>query len=369
MENTIKSDVFVEGVPRDSDDPTLSRSIRNVFLAVTDNLSWLKKGETVLLKLALNSPNPYPATTHPLSIKVVADVLVERGATVVVGDQSGIEHVVQGPKGVIRGSSKACYAKSGMGGKSGYELVGFEEGDWDKGFFKFESDHTKSWSNGFYVTDWVRKADHIINLPRVSTHAQAGVTLGFKCWVGLLREDSRMEFHANGPFNAFIRAAAHGSNLKSVDDKSNSFFEKMVEISLAIQPKLRATLFTATQAQVTFGPDRRVAGLFSSKVVTPETGLVFASVDPVAAEVFALAFLAHLSAGRSGFDRFMQKVLISLNGQVKDVGSQSLYENPFVRHAVQLGLGRSDFEARYSKVPQKLMSELDQLISLNRPTK
>jgi len=333
-----------------------------VFLKASDNLSWLKKGEIVLLKPALNSPDPYPATTHPLSVKVVADCLVERGAKVVIGDQSGIEHVVQGPKGVLRGSSKSCFDRSGMGGNAGHEFVGFEKGDWEKGFFKYESEKSKSWPNGFFVTDWVRKADHIISLPRVSAHSQAGVTLGFKSMVGMLRGDSRMEFHANGPFNAFIRGAARGSGLDSIDDRTNTFFEKMVEISLALQPKLRVTLFTATKAQTTFGPDRRVAGIFRSNVVEPETGLVFASRDQVAAEVFALAFLTHLSSTTGGFGRFMQKVLLLMNSQIHELGSQSLFENRFVRHAIRLGLGNPDFEVGYSNVSDTLKGDLNRLI-------
>jgi uncharacterized protein (DUF362 family) len=367
MEKSKKSEVFVEGVPQRVKEPMLSEAIRTVFLKASDHLSWLKKGETVLLKPALNSPDSYPATTHPLSVKVVADCLAEHGAKVVIGDQSGIEHVLHGPKGVLRGSTQDCFAKSGMGKGSGYGFVGFEQGEWDKGFFKFESDRSKSWPNGFFVTEWIRMADHIVSLPRVSTHAQAGVTLGFKNMVGLLREDSRMEFHANGPFNAFIRGAARGGGLSSVDDRTKTFFEKMVEISLAIQGKLRCTLFTATKAQVTIGPDRRVGGILRSKVVTPETGLVFASQDPVAAEVFALAFLTHLSSKVGGMDRWIQKMLLKMNGHVQELSSQGLYENRFVRHALRLGMGRSDFEVDYAEVPEALCRDLDRLMLEGRP--
>jgi hypothetical protein len=69
--------------------------------------------------------------------------------------------------------------------------------------------------------------------------------------VGMLREDSRMEFHANGPYNDFITNAAKGSALSTQDDRTNTFFEKIVEISDAVRDKLRFTLFVATQAQTT----------------------------------------------------------------------------------------------------------------------
>jgi hypothetical protein len=72
--------------------------------------------------------------------------------------------------------------------------------------------------------------------------------------VGMLREDSRMEFPANGPMNRFIIRSAKGSQLISFDDGTNLFFEKIVEISDAIRGRLRLTLFLATEVQATFGP-------------------------------------------------------------------------------------------------------------------
>jgi len=173
-------------------------------------------------------------------------------------------------------------------------FVSFENGRWDEGFYHHQSPCTSSWQSGFFITK-LQRADHIICLPRVSTHSQAGTTLGLKCMVGMLREDSRMEFHANGPYNNFIRGSAKGSTLISQNDGTGTFFEKIVEISDAIREKLRLILFVATKAQTTFGPDRfgiriGVGGLGRAYVLSPEPGLVFGSADPVAAEAFALAF-------------------------------------------------------------------------------
>lgn len=359
----------MEGVPKGADEKELEGAIRKVFLKATDNLSWLSKGETVLLKPALNSADPYPATTHPLSVKVVAECLEGQGAKVVVGDQSGIGYLLQGPSGVIKGSSKGNFRDSGMGNGMGQEFVGFEEAGWDKGYHRFTSERAKSWPVGFNITNWIQKADHIVSLPRVSTHSQAGVTLGFKSMVGLLREDSRMDFHANGPLNSFIRWYARGSGLNSVDDHMNAFFEKVVEISLAIQEKLRLTLFTATKAQTTFGPDRRLGGVLGSNVMTPETGLVFASKDPVAAEVFALAFLTHLYSKTKLADRILQKVMMLVNSQAKELGSEGIYENRFISHAIRLGIGNPDFNVQYDNVPDPLKGELDRLVAKGRPVR
>lgn len=286
------SKVFIYGIENKLSNSKLEESIKTVFLQSTNNLSWLKKGDKVLLKPALNSSDSYPATTHPLAVKVIKDLLEKRGAIVIIGDQSGIGHVLQNENKIVYGSSTDNFLKSEMG-RSPDEFTAFEKGYWEKDFIKFKSDQTKSWKEGFYITKWINRVDHIINLPRISTHAMSGVTLGFKNWVGILRQDSRIEFHADGPLSKAILFRAKLNYLKTDFKNQNKFIEKIVEISLAVKAKLRLTLFVGTKAQVTIGPDSRV-GLIESKVVEPETGLIIASIDPIGAEVVALSYLTYL---------------------------------------------------------------------------
>jgi uncharacterized protein (DUF362 family) len=85
--------VFVQGVTGGTGSTSLESGIGNVLMQATDNLSWLNEGDVVLLKPALNSGDPYPSTTHPLSLEVTARVLSAHGADVVIGDQSGMDHV------------------------------------------------------------------------------------------------------------------------------------------------------------------------------------------------------------------------------------------------------------------------------------
>ena len=121
--------VFVKGIGRDAQEPALTTSIREVLLESSDSFSWLDKGDTVLLKPALNSPDPYPATTHPLALEVTSKLLAEHGAKVVIGDQSGIEYLLHHPGGVIRGSSLSNYIRSGNGIKRRYPVfASFEDG-------------------------------------------------------------------------------------------------------------------------------------------------------------------------------------------------------------------------------------------------
>ena len=359
--------VYVKGLPPSSGSGVISSAIKDVILKTTDDLSWLSAGETVLLKPALNSADPYPATTHPLAISVTARLLADRGAKVVIGDQSGIDHVLHHPGGVIHGRSIDNYAVSGMGDRNDTRFVGFEDSGWNEGFFHYQSANTASWRDGFFITSWAKKADHIISLPRISTHSQAGATLGLKIMVGMLREDSRMEFHANGPFNRFITQAAKGSTLTSKDDGSGKFFEKIVEISDAIRDKLRLTLFLATEVQATFGPDRygiRIGpiGLGRSYIVRLEPGLVFGSADQIATEAMALAVLKDAKRSLPLLPRFVQSVGIFRNPYVQGLDLIGVRDHPYIRHGIKIGLGEMPGEIVCDDVPIQVQQRLNGIL-------
>jgi Domain of unknown function (DUF362) len=355
--------VFVKGLPPVPDSGAIPSAIRNVILEATDSLSWLSAGETVLLKPALNSPDPYPATTHPLAISVTAELLAERGAKVVIGDQSGIEHVLHHPGGVIRGSTLENYARSGMGDRNDSRFVSFENGDWDEDFFHHRSACTASWRDGFYLTSWVKKVDHIISLPRVSTHSLAGATLGLKSMVGMLREDSRMEFHANGPMNKSVIRSAKGSTLTSSDDGTGTFFEKIVEISDAIRNKLRLALFLATEVQATFGPDRYCGHIGhisygQACTVRPGPGLIFGSADPIAAEAVALGVLKDARRSIPFLMDTIQRFTLFYNPYVQGFDRTDVIDHPYIRHGMKIGLGEMPGEMVFENVPGTVQKRL-----------
>ncbi len=361
--------IFVEGITDDNSINSLKSSITETFLKSTDNLDWLSSKDTILLKPALNSYDPYPSTTHPLAVHVISKILSKKGAKVFIGDQSGLGHVVHDPTGVIRGNTRDNYIKSGMGTIED-DFINFESEGWKEGFVHYQSDQTPSWPNGFYITKWIEKVDHIINLPRLSTHSQAGVTLGFKNMVGILRDDSRMEFHANGPFNYFIKNEARGSTLKSIDDGSKTFIEKIVEINDAIKEKLRLTFFVATKAQATFGPNQSEVkigrfGIAKANIVNLEPGMVFASDDPVAAESFAFALLKDIIKNLPFLSKMYQNLLLFSNNNVTKFDKIPIREHPFIRHAIDIGLGEMSDHILYKDVPDNLQHSLRKYLDEN----
>jgi len=353
--------VFVHGVPAGASSAVLSAAIRDALLESTNDLEWLSPGESVLLKPAMNSGDPYPATTHPESVWTVARVLKERGANVIVGDKPGVAYVLCDREGSYKGASSTLFESCGMNQRE-LNFVGFEERGWD-GYYKFEHP-SSSWPSGFYVTRLVDEVDHVINLPRLSSHAQTGVTLGFKSFVGLLRDDSRMCFHANGPYHTAIRAASMKADLDTSDDGADAFFDKITDISLATRDKLRCTLFTGTKGQVTFGPDRYSLpigdrGLLRAHIVEPETGLVFASDDQVAAEVTAIAFLVALHDSAPWLAKLQDRVVHGLNRAIGRLGSYGPWQHPFVRRALAVGLGSPRVTANYSNTPHHVQHQLN----------
>lgn len=357
--------LYVNGMEITSN--SIASTIEDVLMKSTDNLSWLSPGDLVLLKPALNSPSPYPSTTHPHAVQVIYNILTEHGARVLVGDQSGVKHVLHHPGKVIHGNTRDHYVKVGMGTEDHDYFVSFEEGGWEEGFYHHSSPNTSSWKDGFYLTRQVQEADHIINLPRVSSHSQAGATLGFKNLVGCLREDSRMEFHANGPYNFAIKLEARGSNLKSMDDHTDTFLEKIVEISDALREKLRLTLFVATQVQTTFGPDSQALKLGALKfagayVMDLKPGLVFGSADPVAAESFALAILKYLRKSLPVLPRLYERLILFANDNMLKIDTLPLKNHPYIKHAGDMRLGKIATAIQYKDVPQDLQKKIDEIL-------
>lgn len=346
--------VFIRGIENDVDEVAQIAIIKEAFYEATNHLSWLRKGDLVLLKPALNSPNGYPSTTDPLAIKAVREVIEKKGGRVVIGDQSGIGHVLQGERGVVRGSTRDCYKKSGMA-KSGGNFVAFEEEDWNDRFYKFQNEETHSWPNGFWMTKWVKEADHIVNVPRISSHVQAGVTLGFKNLVGLLREDSRVEFHSTGPFYFSIRGSSKGSGIPTNFEARGRFIEKIVEINSAVREKIRSTVFMGTKVLATIGPD-------FGYIVQPDPGLLIISSDQVAAEAAAIAFLTYIYRTIPLGEKIKQKAVVMGNGQIYELGRKKVWEHPFIKHAMELGWGEVGPLIEYVDVPEEMSMGLDELL-------
>jgi uncharacterized protein (DUF362 family) len=243
-----------------------SSGMINEMLELTTDFSWLSKGDKVFIKLALNSGNEFPATSDPWLLQQVVTILTNKGAgEVLVGDQSGIQSV-QWDRDTKRGSSRKLCESAGLLQaihECGATPVFFEEAGYDA-YIQTAPPGAHHWKTPLWVSSIVNKVDHIIFMPRVSSHVMGELTCALKISVGFLREDSRRVFHSGG----------------------EDFFAMYEEIAQVpeISSKLRMIITSGRKVFTTIGPD-------FGDVAEPEHGLVFASEDLLASELLSFAWL------------------------------------------------------------------------------
>lgn len=206
-------------------------------VAALGGLPWLGHGDSVLIKVASNSPNEHPAVTLPEAVQAMARLLRAKGAgRVIVADQAGVEHVRRTAT-ERKGSTREVMAQNGLqaaaqGAEA--ELVCFDDLGYED-FFRPAADFAHHWEDALWLPKVLQEVDHVVYMPRLGSHGVAGASLGAKIAVGFLRDDSRCHLHARG----------------------DTFFEQIAELSLfpALREKLRLTLTVARSALLKIGPD------------------------------------------------------------------------------------------------------------------
>jgi uncharacterized protein (DUF362 family) len=257
--------IALAGVPRGAAPDALAKAVRHAACG-PDDLAWLSRGDTVFIKVAANSGNAYPATTDPVAIRAMVELLLERGAgRVIVGDMSGVQFVRFWKDG-LKGSSRLLMEQNGIARAvrdSGAQLVAFEEAGWD-GFFEERPTVEGTWAGPVMLPNVLKEVDHIVLMPRCSRHVLAGSTLALKSAVGWWRHDARLEYHRD----------------------AGTFSEKTADANTVptILAKQRLVLTSGTRVLTTFGPD-------DGYKVEPDTGIVFASPSAVAHDMRSLAWL------------------------------------------------------------------------------
>ncbi len=349
-----KTPVFVAGMDGGVSEQ-VKLAVRHAAEAATD-FSWLSKGDTVLIKPALNSVNPYPATTSPLAVGAMIELLKEKGAgRVVVGDMTGIKHVKLSPDGVS-GSTYGSMEASGMTAAvvaAGGELYAFEEAGWDA-FYEERPVAGSHWTAGLMMPQFLKEVEHIVLMPRCARHLVAGATLGLKAAVGYWRTDTRLEYHRDA------------STLSEKTAEGNT-------VGILVK-KQRLVLTAADKILATFGPD-------GGQAYQPETGLVIASQSVLAHDMISLAWLIEnrRAVRLAGMDRlrdssriladFGNRVVVALLSDWKTaLAAETLTKNDLVsiwdhrvlNHAYQVFGGRPGIalQAANDQVPGDLQRRL-----------
>lgn len=221
------------------------------------------QGKTVLFKPNLNSADPAPASSHPITIRKLISSLQEMGAgQITLADRSGMAH------------SREVMQRLGifpMAGELGFDTLSFEdlvnESDWE--LIKLSGNH---WKNGFPFARPVLDAGAVVQSCCLKPHRFGGhFTLSLKNSIGMVGK-----YFGSGGHN-------YMNELHSSPDQRLM----IAEVNQAYDPAL--ILLDGVEAFIDNGPDigTRVPG-----------NLMLVSTDRIAIDVCGLAALRLL--GLSG---------------------------------------------------------------------
>ncbi len=253
--------------------PAILDSLREVCAGL--DWSWLNPGDRVFVKLSCNSGNAHPAVTSPTAVKAVCAELLARGAgEVLAGDQSGIAWVRLDRSGKLTGSTREMMKKNGLLAaieESGATPWCFEEHGYEQGYFAADMTAVPGshWSEGPFLASVLNEVDHVVTLPRLSSHLIAGCSLGHKCAIGWLRDDSRYLLHFQG----------------------ETLHEKLAELNFSspLADKHRLVITAAEKVLLDMGPDQ-------GTVAEADPVIVIASSNLTRHDALATASLAFMDA-------------------------------------------------------------------------
>jgi uncharacterized protein (DUF362 family) len=182
---------------------------------------------------------------------------------------------------------------------------------------KVKPEKAEHWPNGFELAELLFAVDHVINVPVIKTHFQAWFTMSMKAFVGMSHHRTRREFHTafKGDNNLFNQKASGSrrrlgpEGRKQDIEEAEPLVNRVAELNLGITPAIN--ILDGSKSFVFGGP---------SHGDSVEPKLVVASRDRIAADATGVAVLK-----RYGTERRLQRY--------------SVWENPFLRHAIKIGLG------------------------------
>jgi uncharacterized protein (DUF362 family) len=142
----------------------------------------------VLVKPNCNSYDPFPASTHPDTVRLVTKLLIDAGLQreqIVIGDMSGPAWL----------PTEATMKKNGIlsvASEFGVKVSFFENEEW----VSVKPKEASSWPEGYRIAKKAYEATRVISLPCLKTHQFGGIfTLSLKNSVGLINPADRTILH------------------------------------------------------------------------------------------------------------------------------------------------------------------------------
>ncbi|TET19692.1 DUF362 domain-containing protein [Candidatus Bathyarchaeota archaeon] len=209
----------------------------------------------VLVKPNLNSDDAFPGSVHPVTLRTVLRLLLDKGVPkdeIVVGDMSGPRWLPTRRVMELNGTLNVVK-------EFGVRASFFEDEEW----VKVKPEKATTWPDGFRLARTVYDASRIISLPCLKTHRYGGVfTLSLKNAVGVINPADRSYLHNSERMRSLI-----------------------AEINLGYSCDL--VVLDGMRCFVSGGPDK-------GKVASP--GVMIAGSDRVAIDAVGVSILKSLNA-------------------------------------------------------------------------
>ena len=231
------------------------------------DFSWLKSGDSVLIKVAVNSQYTHPTTTCVSGVTAMIAELKARGAgKIIVADQAVVEHVRLSKHGRY-GATSDMFKQNGMAAvtQGGAETHFFDDQPFDTGYFAATAPMDNHWPRGLYIPSIIKTVDHILYMPRIGTHTLAGNTQAHKMAIGWLRDDSRHDLHNDAQY----------------------YYEKYTEVNYTkeIRDRFRMAVTVSEKVLLHGGPDVGTPYTMSPVLVHASTSIP--NHDSVGASILA----------------------------------------------------------------------------------
>jgi len=192
----VRQNVSVSMVKHSDDTYALKRAVQ-----LAGDFQFLNPGDSVLLKVALNFSDPFPATTSPDLVSNLITLLKDKGASeIIVGDLSPMWQ-----------DTMNCLQKTGIYDaalNAGARVIVFDDAD----MVKVQPELAVHWPAGFSMPGIFSEVDHIISLPTLRAHRLAGFTMSIKNFVGALPQDERFVMHDSSDLLDMIAEIPLGTN-------------------------------------------------------------------------------------------------------------------------------------------------------------
>jgi uncharacterized protein (DUF362 family) len=240
----------------------------------------IKEGATVLIRPNANTADPPPGSTNPEVLRgAIREVKRYNPGKIIVAEKS-----------MTTLDTEKVMKKLGL-----WQVAEVEGVDEILTFDHMKRWHVKpdgasSWPLGFFVPEFLVAIDYTIALPVIKTHWTATFTMGLKSQISITADRDR-------------RQLPHGQGMGVL------FGNMIAESNLVYKPDFYIS--DATKCFVTEGPN---IGTLR------EPGIVLASPDVIANDTAGLALLKTL-------------------GTVPKIQGSSVWAQPQIKRAVELGLG------------------------------